>query len=118
MDVHLKNGRVETRKIRLGDSLAKFEAFSEKRQAELDDLRAELAAKNAELVTAQKDAIQAEDTDVKRAKNELDAQLDAFKDIALKNKQQTEFDVKKALKEDKEEKKKWEEQLNQLYSIM
>ena len=101
--------------VRLGFALDAYEVTAEKKRAEIAELLEQLKFVNAEIAAAQKDVVQAENVQVRKAKKELDAQLDAFKDEAAKIKQQTEAEVEKALKEDKKAKKVFESKLNALY---
>jgi hypothetical protein len=98
----------QVKNVRLGDTIQKFEAKSEKKLAELAGLIEQLKIVNSELVAAQRDAIRSEKVEVKQLRDELAIQLDAFKEQALNIKQQTLAQVKAAEKEDKRAKKEWE----------
>ena len=89
-------------------SLCKYEAKSEKKAAELAQLLEQLKIVDAEIAEAQKDALRAEKNQVKKLRQELVVELDGFKDAALKIRDQTEDEVKAALKEEKRLKKEWD----------
>jgi hypothetical protein len=111
-----RTGKVED--VRLGDTLDAYEVTVERKRAEIAELLEQLKVVNAEIAAAQKDAVHAENVEVRKVKKELDAQLDVFKDEAARIKQQTLDESKKALKEDKNAKKVFESKLNALYDEM
>ena len=98
----------QVKDVRLGDTIQKFEAKSEKKREELAKLLEQLKTVNSEIAAAQKDAIRSEEVEVKHLRDELATQLYAFKDQALKIKQQAQAEVKAAAKEDKKAKKDWD----------
>ena len=100
--------------VRLGDALDAYEVTAEKKRVEIAELLKQLKVVNTEIAAAQKDFDHAENVLVRKAKKELDAQLDAFKDEAAKIKHQTEAEVERALKEDKKAKKVFESKINAL----
>ncbi len=104
--------------VRLGDVLRAYELTAEKKRDEIADLLERLNAVNAEIVAAQKDALHAENIEVKKAKKELDAQLDEFKEQAAEIKQQTLDECKRAMEEDKNAKKVFQSKIDALYEEM
>ena len=108
----------EVEDVRVGDTLRTYEITAERKRAEIADLLEQLKAVNAEIAAAQRDVVHAENMQVKKAKKELDAQLDAFKDEAARIKQQTLDECKKAQKEDRYAKKLFQSKIDALYNEM
>lgn len=111
-----KDGTSRAVDIKLGPMLRHFENLLEKTQAEVMVLRKQVREIDVEIAEAYQDAVKTEQSDGKKARRELETDLEALAKEADEAKEQTLADIKQAREAEKraaeEEKRKLNALLN------
>ena len=98
-----KSGKVESKEVKLGDTINAFQKLVEQKRAELGSLLNDFSDVNDELAATKKDIMHAEAKEVKHEKSKLNAELLKLAEEAKVIKEQTLTDIKNARKEDKDD---------------
>ena len=112
-----KNGSVETKEVKLGDTMHPFKKLVDQKRAELEGLLEELKDVDAEIAAARKDVTETEQCEVKKAKKELNAELESLIDQASAIKEQTLAEVKKARQEGQAAKVEMRRKIDELMAL-
>ena len=97
---HRRNGTVETKEVKLGDTMQWFENLEATKRAELESLRKELKDVDEEIAAAKEDVVKMEKKQVKKAKGAFNDELNSLIDQAEAVKNQTLAEIKKAQEEE------------------
>ncbi|KAK3706004.1 hypothetical protein LTR37_012998 [Vermiconidia calcicola] len=115
---HRRNGAVETKEIKLGDTMLAFEKLVEKKRSELESLLQDLSEVDAEIVATKQSIVDNEKKAVKKMKDALGAELASFMQQAESIKKHTMAAIEKAQKEEKAENKEKNRKLEELIKQM
>jgi chromosome segregation ATPase len=99
-----KNGTVELKNVRLGDTMLTFERQVNAKRGELEELMQQLKAVDTEIAAAHKAVLDAEQNAVRNAKAVFVAELASLEKEAGAVAGRTRAEVKKSRKEDQTEK--------------
>ena len=96
-----RNGVVENRDVKVGDTMNAFQRLLENKRSELQGLLLKLQGVDDEIKESMTDIAQTESNEMKKSKNELNVVLEAMADKARSSKSQTKSEIRKAQKEEK-----------------
>ncbi|KAK3686323.1 monothiol glutaredoxin grx5 [Vermiconidia calcicola] len=115
---HRRNGTVETKEIKLGDTMLAFEKLLERKRSELESLLEDLSETDAEIMATKRSIVDTEKKAVKTIKDALGTELASFMQQAESIKKHTAAAIEKAQKEEKAENKEKNRKLEELIKQM
>lgn len=109
-----KNGSIELRDVRLGDTMQNFERLVDSKRPELEYLMHQLREAERDIASAYKAVVETELKDIKKAEEEFAEELASLEEEAGALKRRTRAKVEKARKEDQEAKVAMDRKIEEL----